>query len=321
MSDKKIQGSDRSVQIVEGEHRKLRLSRFSYNMTKLRPFLCYFYAERQCQWLPHTSFKQLVVTTIIILFNWLLSVAMATTRICPTAVPQHTAADNISRDDVFLNVQHPISCNGTVIAWKVCYYLPDGGMQGGAGEDNNQNEDNTDNKNNSRNKDNNGNEDDNQNDNNAEGGDAETMYSVTVGLWRKEEGPLGIEQYGLRNFQDITLNPAQQVSGFNCRTIPIQPNRRFDTLEGDIVGLSTTDVTSSQNVLNLMANTSQNIVTKDWYVARKQRSGWCQYMPASGLNLAASCFGNDTFIQGYAMHVSLIVLVEHGKLLILSLTE
>ena len=260
----------------------------------------------------------LVVT--IISFKWSFSVAMpTTTSICPTPVPQHTAAANITRDDVFLNVQHPISCNGTAIAWKVCYYLAAGWMQRGAGGDNNENEGNIGNEDNNENEGNNGNED-NENENNGEEGGEERMHSATVGVWRKEVlGPLGIEQYyRLHSYLDITINVARQVPwpGFNykCRTIPIQPNERFDTLEGDIVGFSTVDVTSSQNVLNLMANTSQNMATRDWYVARKQRSGQCQYMSVSGLDLAVSCFGSDTFIRGYAMHVSIIVLVEHGKL-------
>ena len=370
-----------------GEQIKLRPSRFPLTTS-------IFYAVGQCRWFPHSPFKHLLVFFLAVTmmsFDWSLTVAIATTiSVCPTEVPQHTAAVNISRDDVFLNVQHPISCNGKVIAWKVCYYLPASGMpvrraagdddngdneeeggvgneeeggtrneeeggarneeEGGAdneeegGADNeeeggawneeedgarNEEEDGARNEEegSARNKEEGGtrneeeggegNEQEGGAENEEEGGE-ERMYSVTVGMWRKEEGPLGIEQYGLRVSHNIMLNILDlsgQLPGFNCRTIPIQPNETFDTLEGDIVGFNTMDVTSSHNVLNLMANTSQNMPTEDWYVARRQRSEPCQYTSVSGLDLAVSCFGNDTFIRGYAMHVSVIVLVEHGKLL------
>lgn len=71
----------------------------------------------------------------------------ATTSICPADVPQSAVA-NSNSDQFFLDIDHPIECNGTVMAWKICYYLLSG--EGG------------------------------------EGGEdiEETLFSVTVGVWK-----------------------------------------------------------------------------------------------------------------------------------------
>ena len=48
-----------------------------------------------------------------------------TISVCPADTPQSTAATMATdRDQFFLNTVHPVDCNGTVVAWKLCYYLP-----------------------------------------------------------------------------------------------------------------------------------------------------------------------------------------------------
>ena len=211
---------------------------------------------------------------IIVMSSWSYSAA-TNIRNCPSEVYPHTAAVNINRNEVFLNVQHPIRCNGTAIGWKVCYYLPAGGMWN-------------------------------------EG--FEMTYSVTVGVWRRRGGIQGIERYVLRHSEDIQLSEEAEYGqqGFNCKIIPLYyPYDMFDTQEGDVVGFYTTYVTSSQEVLNVMANTSQDAATQNWYVARRPTSGVCQHTPVS--SLAVSCFGTDTLMRGYAMHVSLMVRLQQSK--------
>ena len=56
-------------------------------------------------------------------FCSLSSSTTTTTSVCPADVPQSTVA-NTNRNQFFLDIDHPVECNGTVVAWKICYYLP-----------------------------------------------------------------------------------------------------------------------------------------------------------------------------------------------------
>lgn len=53
---------------------------------------------------------------------------VATTSVCPAERPQSSAAVLATViDQFYLNVDHPVQCNGTVMGWKICYYLPSSG--------------------------------------------------------------------------------------------------------------------------------------------------------------------------------------------------
>ena len=91
----------------------------------------------------HLYWFSLVVTVASL--HSLSLATTTTTSVCPADVPQSTVAPT-DKDQFFLNIDHPVECNGMVVAWKICYYLPSAFNDGDDSED--------------------------------------TLFAVTVGVWR-----------------------------------------------------------------------------------------------------------------------------------------
>ena len=82
-----------------------------------------------CHWHPYWFSLAITVTSL-----WcslpLAAATVATASVCPADRPQSSAAVVATAiDQFYLNIDHPVECNGTVVGWKICYYLPSSGLE------------------------------------------------------------------------------------------------------------------------------------------------------------------------------------------------
>ena len=211
----------------------------------------------------HSHFYWLTVI-IVIMACWLH--ASAANTVCPNELPQFSPADT-PRDKVFLDVQNPVYCNGTVTGWRVCYYSPEPAPE-------------------------------------------ETKtYSVIVGAWRKVRILEFFEWYTRLKYEVIRRQGSQLQQGFHCITLSLASEGMFEVEVGDIVGFYTlNDDLGDNEILNLGASTN---ATQTWYIAQRSLHGSCQFSDVS--YMLASCFDEENYIYGTAMHVS--VILEQGEFL------
>jgi hypothetical protein len=81
----------------------------------------------QCMW--HTYWWFLVVTVTYLCSLSSLATTVTTTSVCPADRPQSSAAVAATvNNQFFLNIDHPVECNGTVVGWKMCYYYQASGF-------------------------------------------------------------------------------------------------------------------------------------------------------------------------------------------------
>lgn len=215
----------------------------------------------QCCSLNYSVEMKFVVMTIMMMMMMsFTSVSEANIVTCPSLVPQFSPA-TLNEDEVYLNLQNRINCEGKAVAWRVCYYPPDSTPD-----------------------------------------DLEdTVYSVTVGVWRQIQ-VFGINLYDRVKFEKISMPALSIQNSFSCFTKQIDHDQRFNVSEGDIVGFYTTGLYSFEEVLNVKASTNNN---QNWYLAQRPKEGTCRFTITSSLRV--SCFGEESYMYGYAMHVSVLI--------------
>ena len=216
-------------------------------------------------------FKLKLLTAVCVLtsFCHYPSVAFATAVSCPNEamLDQSLVGANVSRNWVFLDLQHPITCNGTASAWEFCYYLPASGSL-----------------------------------DNADG--SVELYSATIGLWRLED-VFGTDRYvrKMSHNIDIPLGATGHSNQFLCETEYIDLDMPLDVYPGDVVGFYTrSDRDISMRPLSLMSNMTSFGSGDAKFVAQRATDGICVLSPTSALNPV--CLNN---MAGLVMHVSLVV--------------